>query len=141
MSGPLDLHATCVAWHGAGLLILGRSGSGKSGLALALMAWGCALVADDRTLVAQEAGALIASAPAILAGRIEARGIGILTAPALPRARLVLAIDLDHAETARLPPERRLPLLGLSLSLVHKPATGHFDAAILHYLRAVKDSA
>jgi len=139
--GPLSLHASCVAWQGAGLLILGASGSGKSGLALTLMAWGCALVADDRTVVARAGATLIASAPPALAGRIEARGIGILTAPALPRARLVLAVDLDQTELARLPDPRHLPLLGLALPLLHKPATSHFAAAIAHYLRMLKDSA
>ena len=45
------LHATTVALAGQGVLILGPSGSGKSGLALQLMAMGAELVADDRTIV------------------------------------------------------------------------------------------
>ncbi|MEM9638850.1 MAG: hypothetical protein AAGA94_14475, partial [Pseudomonadota bacterium] len=49
---PSDiLHASCVACQGRAVLILGRSGQGKSGLALQLMAYGADLVADDRTQV------------------------------------------------------------------------------------------
>ena len=43
------LNASCVAWQGRGALILGRSGAGKSALALQLMALGADLVSDDRT--------------------------------------------------------------------------------------------
>ena len=69
---------------GAALLILGASGRGKSALALGLMAAGATLVADDRThLHARRRRQLVASAPAAIAGLIEARGIGILKAEAL----------------------------------------------------------
>jgi len=46
-------HATTVAVAGRGLMIEGPSGSGKSALALELMAFGAELVADDRTRVAR----------------------------------------------------------------------------------------
>ena len=51
------LHATCVAVDGRGLLILGPSGSGKSALALQLIALGAQLVADDRTRVSRRGAA------------------------------------------------------------------------------------
>lgn len=76
----MQLHATTVAIEGRGLVILGPSGAGKSTLALELMATGAVLVADDRTDLARQGDALIASVPQALAGRIEARGIGILGA-------------------------------------------------------------
>lgn len=138
---PLNLHATTVAWAGAAVLILGASGSGKSALGLALMAWGCALVADDRTLIRRQGASLIASSPARLMGRIEARGVGLLPAAALPCARLVLAVDLDQTETARLPHPRRAAFLGLELPLLHKPESSLFAAAILQYLKVLKDRA
>ena len=50
-SAPLILHATAVAVAGRGLLIRGASGSGKSGLALEMMARGAQLVSDDRVIV------------------------------------------------------------------------------------------
>ena len=40
-------HGTCVAIKSRGLLIIGRSGSGKSAVALALLGLGCDLVCDD----------------------------------------------------------------------------------------------
>ena len=53
---PLILHGSCVAVEGRGVLIVGPSGAGKSSLALALMALGAELVADDRTEVRLENG-------------------------------------------------------------------------------------
>ncbi len=42
------MHATCVDINGSGVLIVGRSGSGKSSLAINLLALGSKLVADDQ---------------------------------------------------------------------------------------------
>ena len=142
MTGPnRALHATTVAWRGTAVLITGAPGSGKSALALGLMAWGCDLVADDQTLLAVRDQALWATAHPRLAGRIEARGIGILTARAAPAARLGLAVAMDRPEAGRLPPARTLTVMGVTLPLLHNPGTGHFAAAILQYLKALKDSA
>lgn len=135
MSGGLILHATTVALgEDRGLLILGPSGSGKSGLALQLMALGAQLVADDRTQVQEEGGALIATCPPALLGRIEARGVGILNTSALPRARLVLAVDLGQTETARLPPRRSVTFTTTPLDLVYGSASSHLPSALLCYL-------
>ncbi|MCS6892498.1 MAG: serine/threonine protein kinase, partial [Rhodovarius sp.] len=72
----MRLHASCVALDGAGLLLLGPAGAGKSSLALRLMERGWMLVADDQVLL-QAAPALLAAAPAELAGMIELRGLGL----------------------------------------------------------------
>lgn len=133
---PLLLHATTIAWNGRGLLILGPSGSGKSALALALMAHGADLVADDRTLITRAGEALIAACPPALSGLIEARGLGLLGAEPHPPVPLALAADLSRPETERLPPRRSVTLLDCSLPLVHDPGTGHFAAALLQYLKA-----
>jgi len=121
------------------VLITGRSGSGKSALGLNLMAYGCDLVADDQTLLMERSGRLWASAPARLAGQIEARFVGILSAPVQATARVALVIAMDRPETQRLPPARSTTLLGVTLPLLHNPGTGHFAAAILQYLKALKD--
>ena len=48
LNGPLIMHATCVDVNGSGVLIVGHSGSGKSSLAINLLALGSKLVADDQ---------------------------------------------------------------------------------------------
>ena len=134
---PTTLHASCVAWRGRGVLITGPSGSGKSTLALALMALGCDLVADDRTQLAPApGGGLWASCPPVLAGLIEARGVGLLGAVPRGPVRLRLAVERGTPETARLPQERHVTHLGCSLPLLHDIGTGHFAPAILQYLKA-----
>lgn len=114
------LHAGCVAVHGAGgwrgVLIRGPSGAGKSDLALRLAARpGWRLVADDRCHVWASGGALWARAPERISGLIEARGLGIVTAPRRPLARLVLALDLVEAAPERLPEPEIERLQGVSL--------------------------
>lgn len=130
-----DLHASCVAVNGRGVLILGPSGCGKSALALQLMAFGAALVADDRTEVYRLGPQVMARSPAALAGLIEARGVGILEAPALAGVPLLLVADLSRDETERLPPLRQFSLLGVALDLVFASRSSHFPAAVLCYLR------
>lgn len=114
-----NLHASCVAVEGeAGwraLLILGPSGSGKSALALDLISRGARLVADDRTDVTLEGGRLIASAPAAIAGMIEARSIGLLRLPPLESVEVAFAADLSATETERLPHLRELRLLDVTV--------------------------
>lgn len=128
------LHASCVAFGDRAVLILGPSGVGKSALALNLMALGAALVADDRVALSPCAGALVASAPPGLPSLIEARGIGLLQANLQGTAQLALAVDLGQAETHRLPPPRHLVVQGVTVALVLGPVTGHFPAAIRHYV-------
>ncbi len=106
------LHGTCVAREGAGVLLLGPPGAGKSDLALRLLARGFDLVADDEVVI--EGGA--ARVPAPLAGLLEVRGLGILRLPHVAMARLVLAVELGDAE--RLPSPRRLDTLGLPVVAV-----------------------
>jgi hypothetical protein len=115
----LILHATTVAlrtsdgWRGA--LLSGASGAGKSDLALRLLAAGGRLAADDRTLVWSSGGALWGRAPDSIAGRIEARGLGIVSAPALGLVRIVLFVALDGPAAERLPDPGFETLAGIAL--------------------------
>lgn len=135
-SSATDIHASAVALQGRAVLLLGPSGSGKSALALSLMALGCQLVSDDRTILIHRDGQLWASAPAALGGMIEARGVGILAAEAIPTAIVRLVVDLGRMETDRLPAMREIDLLGVALPLVLGSVQAHFPAAILQYLKA-----
>ncbi len=131
----LTLHASCVAWGRQAALITGGAGSGKSSLALALMGYGCQLIADDGTELSVEQGQLIARCPPALLGLIEARGLGLLNATPRIAGTVTLCITLDLTETERLPPNRIVTYLGVSLPLLHKVETGHFAAAVLQYLK------
>ena len=130
----LILHASCVAMQGRGLLILGPSGSGKSGLALQLLGLGADLVADDQTELAFEDGQLVACCPVMLRGLIEARGVGILRAPSVDSAAVHLVADLSQTETERLPPHRSMDILNARVDLVLGSSSPHFGSALLRYL-------
>lgn len=96
------IHASCVSIWGRGLLIGGRSGLGKSDLALRLLDRGALLVSDDYTLLRRTGTALFASAPDTIGGRMEVRGIGIVEWPRVDQVRVSLYLDLE-AEVVRLP--------------------------------------
>tara|TARA_R110002020_G_scaffold327121_9_gene542996 strand:+ start:19758 stop:20189 length:432 start_codon:yes stop_codon:yes gene_type:complete len=128
------VHATCVALAGQGILITGPSGSGKSGLALQLMAMGAMLVADDRTVLTVRDGILIASAPQAIEGLIEARGVGILTVPFLSEVAVGLCVEMSLAETERMPQRKTVTLLDISLPSLHKIDAPYFAAAIHAYI-------
>lgn len=130
------VHGSCVAAHGHGVLIVGPSGSGKSSLALHLMALGARLVSDDQTVLIRQGERVQATAPAAISGMIEARGVGLLRADAFGLAHLALVIDLGTAERDRLPPPRMASLLGTPLRLLHKSDNSAFPAAIMQYLKA-----
>lgn len=135
-SKPVILHATTVAFDNKALVITGPSGSGKSGLALQLLALGADLVSDDRTILSPHAdGPPVASAPDTLYGMIEARGVGLLVVIPAPPTQVVAVVDLGTIETTRLPARQTIDLAGASLPLLHKIESGHFPAALLQYLK------
>jgi serine kinase of HPr protein (carbohydrate metabolism regulator) len=115
------VHTSCVAIAGRAVLIGGRSGKGKSDLALRLIDRGASLVSDDYTLVRRIEGRLLATAPETIMGKIEVRGVGILEFPAERDVPVALFVDLDMDAT-RLPvtPEKQMvagvavPAIGLS---------------------------
>jgi len=126
-------HATCVAFDGLGVLLRGPSGSGKSDLALRAIAEGARLVADDRVVLVRDGGAVIASAPPALAGKIEVRGVGIVRMEAVNEVRVMLVADLAApASVERLPETRRCDLLGASLAWL---ALAPFESSAVAKLR------
>ncbi len=118
----VELHATCVAFGAAGVLLRGPSGAGKSDLALRLVEAGARLVADDRVQLVRDDGDVTARAPAALAGLIEVRGIGIVRLDAdrlAPAAALRLVCDLVAPDAVeRLPDPARAEILGCALPLL-----------------------
>lgn len=129
------MHASCVAVDGRGLLILGPSGAGKSALALRLISLGATLVADDRTELTADSGQLIARCPAQIRGLIEARGVGLLTAPSTEPVPITLIVDLSQQETDRLPQRHKITIMGCEVDLVLQVQNDHFPDALMLYLR------
>lgn len=140
LTAGVTLHASCVALQGRALLIVGRSGSGKSSLALSLMAFGAQLISDDRTCLKRDNGAVLASAPPTIQGLIEARGVGLLRAEPAPVAPVVGVVDLDRSESERLPPYRETDLLGQSVTLFLNVDAPHFAPALIQFLKAGRRS-
>lgn len=134
------LHATTVSIDGKGVMILGPSGSGKSSLALQLIALGALLVTDDRTEITRSDQTLIAAAPSAIAGMIEARGVGILRLSDTGATPLSLAIDLSQPNEPRLPETHCYSILGLDLPCLYPAPSPHFAAAIWLYVRGTLDT-
>jgi HPr kinase/phosphorylase len=75
----VTLHASLVDVYGTGLLFTGRSGIGKSEIALDLVERGHRLVADDIVILTKKAeGVLVGSGPEMLKHFMEIRGVGII---------------------------------------------------------------
>ena len=84
-------------------MIVGDSGSGKSGLAIGLIALGASLVADDRCEILIENDKLYVSKPKSLPKYIEMRGIGLVSVPTVLRTQLKWVVDMDRVAEERMP--------------------------------------
>ena len=117
----VTLHGACCVLGGAGVLIRGPAGAGKSSLALLLAtAEDGAFVADDRVVCRLRGGQLLACAHSALAGLVEVRGQGILSVADLgvafrDEAVLHLAVDLVDAAPRMPEPTGDAELLGIAL--------------------------
>ena len=116
------IHASCVAIDGVAVLIEGRSGTGKSDLALRLIDRGAALVSDDYTTLLRRDGVLIARPPATLAGKIEVRGIGIVEMAHVTDVPVGLIVAIVEAPP-RMPGDgRRRRIAGVDLREIALPS-------------------
>lgn len=118
-SGPDEnttlLHATSIAIGEQAVLLMGKSGSGKSDLALRLIDRGARLISDDYTQCERRGDALFASPPGTIAGKMEVRYIGVVSMPNAQDVPVVLAIGLDDTPQRMPDPTTTLNILGISL--------------------------
>lgn len=125
------VHATAVARWCPGIgrqavLLSGSSGAGKSDLALRLIDRGWRLVGDDYVQLHREEGRLLVTGPDTIGGLIEARGLGLLSQPAVPACPVALDVRLIPGVPERLPERRTVQHLGLevpALDLDPRPAS------------------
>ena len=103
LNDSLIMHATCVDINGSGVLIVGRSGSGKSSLAINLIALGSKLVADDQCEIVKKNNKFCVFKPTSLPSSIEIRGVGLVSVPMVVETSLDWVVNMDEAETQRMP--------------------------------------
>ena len=114
-----NIHATCISINKKGVLFLGKSGSGKSDMALRLIAMQRAkLVADDRVDVWPQKGRLKAKAPAKIKNLLEVRNVGIVETKAVSSIFVDLAIELTDKTLERMPQEGFYEIEGIKIPLI-----------------------
>ena len=131
---PQNMHGTAIILGDRGVLITGGSGSGKTALALALIAQArrersfARLVSDDQVFLSDHGGRLICSAPPTISGLIEVRGLGPQPIAAEQSAVVDLVVRLAPADnTERFPEEATAMLAGCPvpcLDLAERNAAG-----------------
>lgn len=141
--GPV--HASVIAVRGAGVLIRGASGAGKSSLVLSILhaeGEAACLVADDRVVLARQGDAVVARPPREIAGLIEVRGQGILRVPHVDETTIALVVDLAPVDACPRYPEGDecvatllgavLPRIWLAVGAPDGPARVAFALATRH---------
>jgi HPr kinase/phosphorylase len=78
MAPTTDLHGVLMDVLGIGVLLLGKSGIGKSETALDLVVRGHRLVADDLVKVRRQGGHVVGRGAGIIGHHMEIRGLGII---------------------------------------------------------------
>ena len=138
------IHASAVLIGARAVLIRGPSGSGKSGLAIALLEAAhtgtlafARLVADDRAEVEAVHGRLLVRPPQALAGQIEVRGLGIRQLAHEPVAVVGLLVDLAAPDASRLPEltAQSREIEGITLPRLAVAAGQNPVLQVLSYLR------
>ena len=117
-NGSLVVHASCVDVNGSGVLIVGRSGSGKSSLAINLLALGSKLVADDQCKLVRKNNSFRISKPDSLPKSIEIRGVGLVSVPMVNETSLDWVVNMDEVEKERMPTPQFTEIGGLRVPTV-----------------------
>lgn len=141
---PVDnLYGVMMNIYGKGVMITGKSGIGKSEVALDLISRGHMLVSDDRVDVARVHNSIICQAPVLLKKMLEIRGLGIIDVTRLFGANTYLnKCDLDFviklvkydeamAKDRLNPVNETLEVLGLEVPMLTIPITEGKSLAVI----------
>ena len=115
----INVHATLIDYNGKGILLTGKSGSGKSDVALRMiMDKGAKLVGDDRIILQRDGNAVLGKAPDILAKKLEVRNVGIVEIEnTTEEVEICLCVELckDKTSLDRLPQNKYIDILGVDI--------------------------
>ena len=141
------LHGDLVEINGYGVLLTGKSGVGKSDLALRLIEnKGAVLVADDMVRLQIRENKIFGSAPDNIKGLLEVRGVGILKYKYKNENCVDLAVNLreDISQIERMPKKQQQNILGVEIvqiDLYAKESSAPDKiVAVLRLLSARKDN-
>jgi HPr kinase/phosphorylase len=136
LSSTSSLHGVLMDVYGVGLLILGKSGIGKSECALDLILRGHRLVADDMVHIQKRSpSSVIGSGFEVIQHHMEIRGLGIINIRSLfgveairDKKKIELVLELmewdTHREYDRLGfEEEKFSILGVELPMLRIPVT------------------
>ena len=136
LSATTSLHGVLMDVFGVGLLLLGKSGIGKSECALDLILRGHRLVADDMVHIQKRSpSSVIGSGFEVIQHHMEIRGLGILNIRSLfgveairEKKKIELVLELmewdAHREYDRLGfEEEKFSILGVELPMLRIPVT------------------
>ena len=128
------LHGSFVDVYGIGVLITGRSGIGKSEIALDLIERGHRLVADDVVMVSRKGeGILLGSGSDVVRNYMEIRGLGLIDVRSIfgiqairlqKRVEVIVELqewknDVEYTRTGL--DHEYIPILGVSLPHIKLP--------------------
>jgi len=112
------VHSTSVVIEDAGVMIIGKSGSGKSDLALRLIDSGATLISDDITICETIGKSIFLFSPNETKGLLEVREIGIMTVPYIENIKLTLLVELDEEESCRFPKKNFTKLMNIKIQKI-----------------------
>jgi HPr kinase/phosphorylase len=127
-------HATAVSINQSAVLIIGKSGSGKSGLALQLLALGGGLIADDQCLIYEKSNQVWVGKPPSLPGLIEVWGYGLLRIKLVKSSPVTLIVNLDDTAKLRFPDPIYFKIRQHKIPVLNKIESSYFPAAIVNIL-------
>ena len=124
----MNFHGTAFILGDRGVLVRGRSGAGKTALALSLIERCAArgrfasLVADDQVFLRAHGGRLVCAVPESIAGLAEFRGLGPCRMPFEPKMVVDLVVDLvERGSAPRYPEEDVIVLMGCRIPFLALP--------------------
>ena len=115
------MHASFVVWEKKGILFRGKSGSGKSELALKFIEnKNAVLVADDIVLLENRKNKLFGKVPENIAGLLEIRNVGISNYKYIPEAEISLLVNLVQTKQnlERFPKNKYENILGVEIPAI-----------------------